>query len=217
MKINCYTEVNVKLHLLLVEIFLAIISIIAITSLVIACSDVKSEYLYFSLDKSVTILGVFVSALGLVIAGYFVVLAVNAYSHVRKIEALIAMADEFRKKYKEHDNRMSQIVDAYSQYLYDDICEHIFFIGQENQQKSFARKKQYHLRRRARLSLLLPDIPLELFNKCIIELGDLGDAGDLEKLKKNRKLYKEDRAELVNFVIDYMEEKQRKIASLGDA
>lgn len=197
---------NSNLHIQLVEIAVAIVFVIAVIALLIACSDVDSDLLFFSLEKGVTILGIFVSALGLVLAGYFVVLAVNAYSHVRKIDALVQLSETFENGYKEHRLRMEQIANAYAQYLYDDISEHIFFIGQESSSdNSFGSKKKYHLLRRARLSLFLPDMPLELFNKCIMELGELGNQEDLEKLKHNRSKFSPDRKDIVDFVIEYME------------
>jgi len=56
--------------------------ILVILSLTFSLADLDSPALTFSLDKVGSMMGIFVSAVALVITVYFVVLAIDAYSHV---------------------------------------------------------------------------------------------------------------------------------------
>ena len=90
--------------------FVVLISVVAVSfivsviALIVSFADVNNKDLCFSLDKAATLLGVFVSVVGIVITSYFVVLAVNAYSHVRQINAVACKADEIENTYEDYKN-----------------------------------------------------------------------------------------------------------------
>lgn len=198
---------NVSLHIVLTEVFLTLTTIVAIIALVLACADIDVESLSLSLEKSATILGFFVSAFGLVIGGYFVVLAVNAYSHANKITQLVELSDEFKDKYEKHEKNIIHIINVYSNYIYEDISEHISSVGNSRSNEDIIRERFYLRQKRARLIFLLPTIQQPIFEKLLLELGEIGNDEDLKKLKAEREEYGEGRRHLVGYIIAYMEDR----------
>lgn len=74
-------------------------------ALIYAVSDLDCSSLNFSMDKLIFILGVFVSIVGLFATTYFVILAMDAYAHIKEIEKvkieIVQTARTIKTQYQE--------------------------------------------------------------------------------------------------------------------
>ena len=195
-----------RARFVLMVALLVIVLIIAVVALIMSLADIELEALAFSLDKGATIIGILVSTVGLVVTGYFVVLAINAYSHVREIEDLAQKTNSYEQSINLFKDRMGEILDCYSSYLFEDLSERISSVGMVPSGEQSMKDEKLNLRKkRARLVLKLPEIKEDLFRKLVLELGEIGDKQDLDNLKSLRYGFSDvNRRDLVDFVIDYM-------------
>ena len=70
-----------------ISIFLFILLfVLVVIALCLAMADISLNNLKFSIDHLYSLICLIISVLGLLVTSYFVVLAVNAYSHVKEIE-----------------------------------------------------------------------------------------------------------------------------------
>lgn len=208
------------IRLAVLEIGVAVIAFISILALIFALVDIDSSSLVFSLDKGATIIGLVVSAAGLVVTAYFVVLAVNAYSYVKKIYELVELSDTFKEEYQKQKSIFERATKFYVNYIAEEISERIdeanAMVSQADrtvddvdnkkaEEILLARRKEYRIKR-AKLSIQFPDLDDELFNKLIIELGELGGESDLDEMLKYKGTVTDTgRLALLNDVISQME------------
>lgn len=224
--------VGFGIRLAVLEIGVALIALISILALIFALVDINSSSLVFSLDKGATIIGLVVSAAGLVVTAYFVVLAVNAYSYVKKIYELVELSETFEEEYHKQKNILERAAKFYVNYIAEDISERIDEANamvspadraagdvdsKKREEILLARRKEYRIKR-AKLSIQFPDLDDELFNKLIIELGALGGESDLdEMLKYKQNVTDSGRLALLNDVISQMERRLHSPASPSSA
>lgn len=190
---------NTRWYILL---FFVILSLgISIFSLVLSLSDVKIEQLSFSWDKTETIIEILISSIGIVITGYFVVLAVNAYSHVKQINENLAKSEEIIKKNECHVNSMKLIAKNYADSFFEDISDRI---ASEN---SDTQERKRLILRRARLILNFTDFSYGIFRNVLDDLAELGNNNDCIKLRKKLEELTEEKRDYAEFIVEYMEKR----------
>ena len=195
-------------------VFLFILGFIALSY---AISDLNCSSLNFSMDKLIFILGVFVSIVGLFATTYFVILAMDAYAHVKEIEKvkteIVQIAENIKKQYQEttqaitnmksdivkiteaketiYDNvkkakfqveKVENILNVYSEMLYEDLNERIALEGRGKKlgadNNRITRRNALKLRQ-ARLSYKFPMLAMDIREKLLLQLGDIGEAIDI--------------------------------------
>ena len=100
--------------------------ILVVLALIFATADINYDALFFSLDKTATIMGIFVSTIGIFITVYFVILAINAYSSIKEIEKvkeIIQQDKEIIRQDTEHIERkktdFDNLLKIYAKSLYN--------------------------------------------------------------------------------------------------
>ncbi|WP_455613508.1 hypothetical protein [Bacteroides congonensis] len=174
------------------------------TALVFAVADIDCSSLIFSMDKLSTLIGVYVSVIGIFITSYFVVLAIDAYSHIKeiqksktKIEELIESwtksADETKRiteanvvVTEQRTKEAAQIIKSYSEILYDDLGEQIALEGGNftGEEAKIARRNALKLRQ-SRLSYTFPMLDLMTRIKLLLELASIGEEKDIPIIKEH--------------------------------
>jgi hypothetical protein len=139
--------------------------ILVILSLTFSLADLDSPALTFSLDKVGSMMGIFVSAVALVITVYFVVLAIDAYSHVQII--------------KESTKKMNTLFSDYVDTMYDILELQISLATKSQEIKS----KDILKLRQARLSYQYPMLNEEIRIKLLLNLSIVGELQDIKHLE----------------------------------
>ena len=103
---------NPKIHLKVVYGILGLLFILVLLALFFAVPDIKCESLSFSLDKVATLLGIIISAVGLVITVFFVILATEAYFHVKKTRESL---EDFQRKKSQFDDQLDDLLQRHSE------------------------------------------------------------------------------------------------------
>jgi uncharacterized membrane-anchored protein YhcB (DUF1043 family) len=176
--------------------------IIAVFALVFSLADLDCKSMSFSLEKLGDIIGILVSSFALVVGFYFAILAISAYSHVKKIqdqeekvrdlinkwdanyqrsEKLIENSEKSIKNYTE---TMEELSKNYAETLFDEIEEQIYIEELHNNTYSNKDRRNVLKVRRARLSYRCPMLDIEKRKQLMIELASIGDATDIEHIKK---------------------------------
>lgn len=87
------------------RIYFVLLFTLGFIALIYAISDLNCSSLNFSMDKLIFILGVFVSIVGLFATTYFVILAMDAYAHIKEIEKvkieIVQVAGTIKTQYQE--------------------------------------------------------------------------------------------------------------------
>lgn len=199
------------------RIYFVFLFILGFIALIYAISDLNCSSLNFSMDKLIFILGVFVSIVGLFATTYFVILAMDAYAHVKEIEKvkteIVQIAENIKKQYQEttqaitnmksdivkiteaketiYDNvkkakfqveKVENILNVYSEMLYEDLNERIALEGRGKKlgadNNRITRRNALKLRQ-ARLSYKFPMLAMDIREKLLLQLGDIGEAIDI--------------------------------------
>lgn len=172
-------------------ILLFILVIIAIS---LAIADINLNSLKFSFDHLYNVVCIFISVLGLLVTSYFVILAVNAYSHVKEIENILQKAKDIENKVQSADeavkstlNKVEKLVNESSMLLYYDIEMQFDSTKTKTEEKYRALKL-----RQARLAYKFPEfLDEQIKTSALLLLGDLGDESDIEPLEQYLKTTKD--------------------------
>lgn len=203
------------------RIYFVFLFILGFIALIYAISDLNCSSLNFSMDKLIFILGVFVSIVGLFATTYFVILAMDAYAHVKEIEKvkteIVQIAENIKKQYQEttqaitnmkcdivkiteaketiYDNvkkaklqveKVENILNVYSEMLYEDLNERIALEGRGKKlgadNNRITRRNALKLRQ-ARLSYKFPMLAMDIREKLLLQLGDIGEAIDIPPIQ----------------------------------
>lgn len=177
--------------------------ILVIIALTLANVHIEYDNIVFSFEKVGNILGIIISVFGLLVTSYFVVLAIDAYSHIKEIRncknLLESLIKEWQKQAEETNNKMdvndkkarkligqiTESINNYSDFIYNDLAEQIALEGQKNITKTDKLKRRNSLFiRQSRLSYLFPMLENSVREKLLLQLGDIGEEEDLEAIRK---------------------------------
>ena len=170
-----------------ISIFLFILlSVLVVIALCLAMADISLNNLKFSIDHLYSLIGLIISVLGLLVTSYFVVLAVNAYSHVKEIEKSLQKTKDIEQSVSFANKTITstlekceKLVNEYVMSLYYDIEM------QFDSTKTDLTEKYITLKlRKARLSYLFPEyLKDQTKESAFLLLGDLGDESDIVPLE----------------------------------
>ena len=207
--------------------------ILGIIALTYALSDIDCKTLVFSLDKMSTLLGVFISILGLFVTAYFVILAIDAYAHIKDIERtkndvlqkaeLLTQQCQVAQQAKEkiqkdaaainlQIQKTEETIKMYSEMLYEDLGERIALEGRGTTvipDKNRMRRRNALKLRQARLCYIFPMLDINIREKLLLLLGDIGEEQDIYPIKQIIENEKEDKylKEIAKTVVDALEKK----------
>ena len=127
----------------------------------------------FSSKSIMTLLGIIISCASLIITAYFVVMAINAYGHIEKIEEL-----------EKNVANTSQVIQ--SQRIND--IANIYTIADNTKNSSLNKKLQLH---EYRIAYINPEsYDEETRIRYLLDLANIGDVSDIkpiDEISKNRK------------------------------
>jgi hypothetical protein len=151
-----------------------ILAVCAILALILAAKNNVNEYC--SINEMMNYMGVIVTTVGLVVTGFFVILAIDMFSIYRDIrsnkETLKKDTIAFQKRQKEYD----KILEDYAQSLYDGFDAQIGLASSSGTTNNTSLIQQLRLKK-ARLSYKYP--MLAVHNR-IIMLAELGHIGEIQ-------------------------------------
>ena len=149
-------------------------------ALVFAIADINYDSLSFSLDKGATLIGIFVSTVGLFVAAYFAILAIDAYSSIQEIKKV----KEAVLKDQEDITRIKEqlygilINQDYAKSLYDDLDAQIA-VAELAKSENLRNILTLH---QARLSYRYPMLDKNIRLSLLLTLADIGELEDINKI-----------------------------------
>lgn len=167
-----------RIHLIYGSLY-AFLFIISTLALILAISDVNYDSLAFSLDKAATLIGIFVSTVGLFISPFLVILAFNAYSKIKEIGELKNIAEKEIKNAQQSRNKLDLLLKDNAQSLYDNFEAQIALAdlsGSESIRNNFVLSQ-------ARLSYKCPMLDKEIRLPLLLLLADIGEVIDVNKIE----------------------------------
>jgi len=156
-----------------------------------------------SIDRIISVIGLIVTAVSLGVAGYFILLAVSAYSHFRDIESIRSSvfdsSDKINKQLAQAEvdvalfkasitSTAKEMVDMLVEFIGHQVyCD--LHLGNSTLNSSAARRYlQSHrnnlLRQRALLALKYKFLDSQRRERLVRELGAVGKLDDLPSLKR---------------------------------
>lgn len=177
MKVNGINTTKVLLNITLIGII-----IILIFTLII----LNKNGCQFSSNSITTLLGVIISCASLIITAYFVVMAINAYGHIEKIEELEKSVTTTSQQINEQQNGENELFKTISKNIRD---------------KDMNRQVQL---REYRIAYINPDsYDEEKRIRFLLNLANLGDASDIKPIEgiSNNKKESEKIRETAKYVV----------------
>jgi len=171
---------------------------IAIFALIFSLSDINCKFLQFSSTAFKEMMGVFISAVALVITAYFVILVIDAYSSVQEIKKIkeniqqdvneIAneikkMKGDVQRDVNEMTNQKKELYSllcAYTQSLYDGLETQIEL--SERVSKSEKVRNDLYLIQ-ARMSYRYPMLNKQTRIELLRKLHDIGELEDINNVR----------------------------------
>jgi hypothetical protein len=172
------SKISTTMTIVHTGLFIALFAI-AILALVFSLSDIDCDFLKFSSTGFREIMGVFVSAVALVITAYFVILAIDGYSSIQEIKKVKEIVEHDINHLEKKKEELSSIMRDYSQSLYDDLEAQI-----ELAEKSKSIKLRNDLLvKEARMSYHYPMLDKKIRIVLLSKLYDIGDVSDIYKVQ----------------------------------
>ena len=157
-------------------------------------ADISLNNLKFSIDHLYSLIGLIISVLGLLVTSYFVVLAVNAYSHVKEIEKSLQKTKDIEQRVLSADKALTSTFKKIESLINEYIMSLYYDIGSQfDSTKTDVKEKYKTLKlRQARLSYRFPEyLKDNAKESAFLLLGDLGDESDIEPLEQYIKTTKD--------------------------
>lgn len=159
---------------------LSVISFItSIIAIVFSISDIECSSLEFSIEKGASLIGIFVSVVGLVISLFFVILAFDAYSKIKEISGLKESAEIEISHIQQHQIKINSLQKDYAQLLFDNYEEQIALATYSKSQKM----RNALILSQARLSYKFPMLDKLIRKKLLTLLGDIGEVSDVHNIE----------------------------------
>lgn len=168
--------------------------VLVVIALCLAMSDISLNNLKFSIDHLYSLIGLIISVLGLLVTSYFVVLAVNAYSHVKEIEKSLQKTKDIEQRVLSADKALTSTLKKIESLINEYIMSLYYDIGSQfDSTKTDVKEKYKTLKlRQARLSYRFPEyLKDNAKESAFLLLGDLGDESDIEPLEQYIKTTKD--------------------------
>lgn len=161
----------------------AVIFVLVILALVYALADI--DCLKFDSNKLLTTVGIIVSTVGLFITAYFVVLAVDAYSNIKKIEEIKTEVKKIERKASLLSGNIESTFKYYCDFLYEELNEQIAFCNKDTISKKDRIDRRKRLRiKEARMCYQFPLLDTQKRLKLLQELGYLGESEDIPYIEE---------------------------------
>jgi len=162
---------NKRIHIIYSGLF-GLLFILVVVALIFSIADIDCDSLSFSLDKGATLIGIFVSTLGLLVTAYFILLAIDAYSHIKNVKNDI---EDFQIQKVKFDT----LLQDYAQSLFDCLDYQVWFA--EGSKNKNARNDL--LLTQARLSYKYPMLNSQARITLLCRLADIGTLDDINNVK----------------------------------
>lgn len=187
-----------------------VILVLVILALIFALADIDCQKLIFDSDKLLTIVGIIVSTVGLFITAYFVILAVDAYSNIKKIEEIKTEVKEIEREASLLSGNIESTFNNYCDFLYDELNEQIAFCNKETISAKDRKDRRKRLRiKEARMCYQFPLLDKEKRLKLLKELGDLGEAKDIPYIEELLNERDKEISDLAKIVLDKLKNKYK--------
>lgn len=175
-------------------------------------ADISLNNLKFSIDHLYSLIGLIISVLGLLVTSYFVILAVNAYSHVKEIEKSLKKTKDIEQKVLSADKALTSTIEKIKSLTNESFMSLRYGIGlQFDSTKTDVKEKYRTLKlRQARLSYQFPEYLKDNEKEsAFLLLGDFGDKSDIEPLEQYIKTTKDsdELKEIAKLVISCLKKK----------
>ena len=171
-----------------ISIFLfLLLFVLVVIALCFAMADISLNNLKFSIDHLYSLIGLIISVLGLLVTSYFVILAVNAYSHVKEIEKSLKKTKDIELRVLSTDKALTSTIETIKSLINEYIMSLRYDIGlQFDSTKTDVKEKYRTLKlRQARLSYQFPEYLKDKEKEsAFLLLGDFGDKSDIEPLEQ---------------------------------
>ncbi|MBR6550448.1 MAG: hypothetical protein IKT71_04520 [Paludibacteraceae bacterium] len=196
-----------------ISIFLfLLLFVLVVIALCFAMADISLNNLKFSIDHLYSLIGLIISVLGLLVTSYFVILAVNAYSHVKEIEKSLKKTKDIELKVLSTDKTITSTIKKIKSLTNESIMSLRYGIAlQFDSTKTDVKEKYRTLKlRQARLSYQFPEYLKDNEKEsAFLLLGDFGDKSDIEPLEQYIKTTKDsdELKEIAKLVISCLKKK----------
>ena len=196
-----------------ISIFLfLLLFVLVVIALCFAMADISLNHLKFSIDHLYSLIGLIISVLGLLVTSYFVILAVNAYSHVKEIEKSLKKTKDIELKVLSTDKAITSTIKKIKSLTNASIMSLRYGIAlQFDSTKTDVKEKYRTLKlRQARLSYQFPEYLKDNEKEsAFLLLGDFGDKSDIEPLEQYIKTTKDsdELKEIAKLVISCLKKK----------
>ena len=196
-----------------ISIFLfLLLFVLVVIALCFAMADISLNNLKFSIDHLYSLIGLIISVLGLLVTSYFVILAVNAYSHVKEIEKSLKKTKDIEQKVLSADKALTSTIEKIKSLTNESFMSLRYGIGlQFDSTKTDVKEKYRTLKlRQARLSYQFPEYLKDNEKEsAFLLLGDFGDKSDIEPLEQYIKTTKDsdELKEIAKLVISCLKKK----------
>lgn len=196
-----------------ISIFLfLLLFVLVVIALCFAMADISLNNLKFSIDHLYSLIGLIISVLGLLVTSYFVILAVNAYSHVKEIEKSLKTTKDIELKVLSTDKAITSTIKKINSLTNASIMSLRYGIAlQFDSTKTDVKEKYRTLKlRQARLSYQFPEYLKDNEKEsAFLLLGDFGDKSDIEPLEQYIKTTKDsdELKEIAKLVISCLKKK----------
>ncbi len=158
-----------------------ILSICVILSLIISFKfKINSNC---SLDNILNYLGIIASITGIVITGFFVILAIDIFTIYRDIKSTKEILSNETKAFKIKQNEYDILLKDYALSLYDGFEAQIGIASSSGRTTNTTLIKELQIKR-ARLSYKYPMLNDLIRIRLLLELGNIGEINDIIPLLK---------------------------------
>lgn len=153
-----------------------ILSFSVILSLILSSRNIDTTNC--SIDKVMNYMGVIATIVGLVVTGFFVVLAIDMFSIYRDIKSTKETLTKDTIAFQKRQNEYDRILKDYAQSLYDGFEAQIGLASSSGRTTNTSLLKELQIKR-ARLSYKYPMLDDLKRIKLLLELGNIGEIQDI--------------------------------------
>lgn len=203
---------NGNISLKYVWFCIAFLAVLFILSIIFALADIDCQKLIFDSNKLLTVIGIIVSTAGLFISVLLVVVAIDAYSNINKINTLKNDIDQIEKRTSDISESTKKTSLVYSELLFllFDSIKDVYLINATNENRKEIKSKRYHLQQSLdRMCYQFPILDKETRLKLLRELGDLGEAKDIPYIEELLNERDKEISDLAKIVLDKLKNKYK--------
>ncbi|MDR1582405.1 MAG: hypothetical protein LBS55_03955 [Prevotellaceae bacterium] len=161
-----------RIHIIYGNICGALFALVTIALAFAIPEDIACDSLSFSLKSLSTIIGIFVSVIGIIITSYFVILAINAYSHIKDVKKDV-------EDFQSHKNELYILSKNYALSLFNGLEIQIWLA----EEYKLAVERNKLTLAQARLSFQQIMLDKEHRLPLLLKLEAIGEVQDINNIK----------------------------------